>query len=116
MKICFKRKFDISPEASRENLTSYFNNNVIEGMHKNIFLDRNTFETFGQDTILEKTHLPVNGYANAWYIRPEDVQNKENYTLIIEMTSQKLFYVSLLVSLGGLLLLILLFIKSLIRK
>ncbi|MEK7533859.1 MAG: hypothetical protein AAB600_00840 [Patescibacteria group bacterium] len=105
----------ISSEASKEILTSYFNDNVIEGMHKNIFLDRNTFETFGQDPILEKTHLPVNGYANAWYISPEDVQNKEDYTLIIEMTSQKLFYGSLLISLGGLLLLFFLFLKSFIQ-
>ncbi|OGH51269.1 MAG: hypothetical protein A3H17_03345 [Candidatus Levybacteria bacterium RIFCSPLOWO2_12_FULL_37_14] len=106
----------ISSEASGENLTSYFNNNVIEGMHKNIFLDQNTFETFGQDPIAEKTHLPVNGYANSWYISPEDVQNKENYELIIEMTSQKLFYVSLLISIGGFLLLFFLLLKSFIRK
>lgn len=106
----------ISSEASKENLTSHLNNDVIEGMHKNIFLDQNTFETFGQDPILEKTHLPVNGYANAWYISPEDVRNKKDYTLIIEMTSQKLFYGSLLVSLGGLLLLSFMLFRSIIRK
>ncbi len=106
----------ISSEASKENLTSHFNNDVIEGMHKNIFLDQSTFETFGQDPILEKTHLPVNGYANAWYIMPEDVQNKKDYELIIEMTSQKLFHVSLLISAGGLLLLSFMLLKSIIRK
>ena len=106
---------EVSSEGSKKELTSYFHNNITEGMHKNIFLDQNTFETFGYDPILEKRHLPVNGYANSWYISPEDVQGKEDYELIIKMTSQKLFYVSLLVSLGGLLLLILLFIKSFIR-
>lgn len=105
----------ISSEASGENSTSYFNNHIIEGMHKNVFLDKGTFETFGQDPILEKTHLPANGYANAWYISPEDVQNKEDYTLIIEMTSQKLFYGSLLISVGGLLLLSFLLLKSFVR-
>lgn len=105
----------VSSEASEEISTSYFNNNLIEGMHKNVFLDQNTFETFGQDPIVEETHLPVNGYANAWYINSEDVQNKEDYELIIEMTSQKLFYVSLLVSVVGFLSLLLLFIKSFIR-
>ncbi|MDO8660238.1 MAG: hypothetical protein Q7K54_06645 [Candidatus Parcubacteria bacterium] len=105
----------VSSEASEEISTSYFNNNLIEGMHRNVFLDKNTFETFGQDPILEKTHLPANGYANAWYIRPEDVQNKKDYTLIIEMTSQKLFYVSFIVSVVGLLLLFFLFLKSFIR-
>ena len=106
----------ISSEANKESLTSYFNNDVVEGMHKNIFLDQSTFETFGQDPILEKTHLPVNGYANSWYIKPEDVQNKEDYELIIEMTSQKLFYVSLMMSVVGLLLLVFLLLRSFIRK
>src|SRR3989344_1690464 len=106
----------ISSEANKESLTSYFNNDVVEGMHKNIFLDQSTFETFGQDPILEKTHLPVNGYANSWYIKPEDVRNKEDYELIIEMTSQKLFYVSLMISVAGLLLLVFLLLRSFIRK
>ena len=102
----------IASDESEKKLTSYFNNSVIEGIHKDIFLDKNTFETFGQDPIAEKTHLSANGYANAWYIRPSDVQNKKDYTLIIEMTSQKLFYVSLLLSLGGLLLLFSILLKS----
>lgn len=106
----------ISSDQSKEELTSYFNNDVVEGMHKNIFLDRITFETFGYDPIVEKTHLPVNGYANAWYIKPSDVQNKEDYALVIEMTSQKLFYGSLLISVVGLLLLSFLFLKSFMRK
>lgn len=106
----------ISSDQSKEELTSYFNNKIIEGMHKNIFLDQNTFETFGYDPIAEKTHLPVNGYANAWYITANDVQNKKDYTLIIEMTTQKLFYGSLLVSLGGLSLLSFILFRSFIRK
>lgn len=106
----------VSSEASNKNSTSYFNNKIIEGMHKDIFLDQSTFQTFGQDPIVENTHLTVNGYANSWYIRPQDVQNKEDYELIIEMTSQKLFYVCLLISVGGLLLLFIFFLKSLLRK
>lgn len=114
--VLYAKNVVISSEASEEISTSYFNNNLIEGMHKNVFLDKSTFETFGQDPIVEKTHLPVNGYANSWYIRPEDVRNKENYELIIEMTSQKLFYISLLISVGGFLLLSFLLLKSLVRK
>ncbi len=106
----------IASDASQEKLTSYFNNDVIEGKHKNIFLDQTTFETFGQDPIAEETHLQVNGYANAWYIKPSDVYNKEDYELIVEMTSQKLFYGCLLLSGTGFLLLCLVTIKSFIRK
>jgi len=106
----------ISLEASKRNLTSYFNDSVIEGMHENVFLDENSLETFGQDPIAEKAHLPVNGYANAWYITPKDVKGNTDYSLIVEMTSQKLFYVALLISIGGLLLLCFMFLKSLIRK
>ncbi|MDO8659796.1 MAG: hypothetical protein Q7K54_04330, partial [Candidatus Parcubacteria bacterium] len=105
----------VSSEASEEVSVSYFNNNLTEGMHKNAFLDQSTFETFGYDPIAEKTHLPTNGYANSWYISPGDVQNKKDYTLIIEMTSQKLFYVSAPISAVGLLLLFFLFLKSFIR-
>lgn len=101
----------ISSEASKKKLTSYFNNDVIEGMHKSIFLDQNTFETFGQNPIAEETHSPVNGYANAWYINPKDVRNKEDYELIMEMTSQKLSYIGLLISIGGLFLLSFVFLK-----
>ena len=106
----------IASEENRGNLTRYFNDDITEGMHKNIFLDENTLETFGQDSIADKTHFLANEYANAWYISPRDVGNKENYVLIIEMTSQKLFYVSLIISLGGLLLLFFLLLKSFIRK
>lgn len=56
------------------------------------------FETWGQDPIAEGTHLPVNGYANSWYITPNDALNRADYTLILEMTSQKLFYGSLFMS------------------
>lgn len=99
-------------------VASYANGAVQEGKHRTDFWNRDTFETWGQDPIAEATHLPVNGFANSWYIEPKDVQNQSDYTLIIEMTSQKLFYGGLLLSIGGLVLIIFLLLKSLtvIRK
>jgi len=47
----------------------------------------------------EGAHIPVNGYANAWRISPEDVGGRSEYELIVEMTGQGLFYVSLGISL-----------------
>lgn len=72
---------------------------IQEGVHKNIFFDTNTFETIGMKSIPDNNHVIVNGYANAWNIAPQDTEKQENYELIVEMTSQRAFYVSLALSL-----------------
>ncbi len=74
-----------------------------------------SFETWGQDPIAEATHLPVNGYANSWYVEPKDVGNRIDYTLIMEMTSQKLFYGSLFLSIGTFFFVLLVFLLSLVK-
>lgn len=81
----------------------YFNGEINEGTHKDVFLDKNTFETWGKEPLAEEKHLLVNGYANSWYIKPEDTGGRENYELIIEYWPQRLFYISLSVSLATLL-------------
>lgn len=53
----------------------------------------------------EKDHYEVNGYGNAWYISSEDIGNKTDYTLTIEMTAQNIFYSGLVVLTAGILLL-----------
>lgn len=77
--------------------SSYFNNTVQEGRHKDDFFN-NPFETFNLKQIAKSKHTVVNGYANLWEITPEDVGKKKSYTLIVEMTGQRVFYVSLIVS------------------
>jgi len=81
-----------------EIVASYFDGDIKEGTHKNIFLDKNTFETWGKKPIAEDRHYLVNGYANSWCITPEDVGGKENYELIVEFWPQKLFYIGLFIS------------------
>jgi len=81
-----------------EIVASYFDGEIKEGTHKNIFLDKNTFETWGKKPIAEDRHYLVNGYANSWYITPQDVGGKENYELIVEFWPQRLFYIGLLIS------------------
>ncbi len=78
---------------------SYFNGEIKEGDHKNIFIDKNVFETLGKKSLAEKEHFSINGYANAWYITPEDVGGDENYELIVEFAPQRLVYLGLAVSL-----------------
>jgi len=80
-------------------VASYFDGEIKEGTHQNLFLDRSTFETWGKEPIPEDKHFLVNGYANSWYITPEDADGQENYELIIEFYPQRLFYIGLGISL-----------------
>lgn len=85
-----------SPEtrlSKNEKNISYFNNEIIEGDHKNLFLDSKTFETWGKTALAEDAHFEVNGYANAWLINRSDVGGKKDYELILELTTQRTFYI-----------------------
>lgn len=83
----------------KENIvTSYFNGEIKEGEHQNIFLNKATFETWGKKAIPEERHYLVNGYANSWYLTPEDAGGREDYELIIEFKPQRFFYIGLAVS------------------
>jgi hypothetical protein len=81
-----------------EDVASYFDGEIKEGTHRMTFLEPATFETWGKKSIVEDRHFLVNGYANSWYITPEDVGGKENYELIVEFWPQRLFYIELFVS------------------
>ncbi|RJQ38250.1 hypothetical protein C4559_02135 [Candidatus Microgenomates bacterium] len=78
--------------------TSYFEGFIKEGIHREDFLNPLTFETWGKKTIAEDKHFQVNGYANAWYIEPNDMGGKRSYEIILEMTRQKTFYIGLTIS------------------
>jgi len=82
-----------------ETVASYFGGDIKEGTHRNTFLEKATFETLGKKPISEDKHLLVNGYANSWYITPEDAGGKQDYELIIEFAPQRLFYIGLFISL-----------------
>jgi hypothetical protein len=94
---------------------SYFNGDVKEGNHGNVFFDSHTFETLGKTPLREEKHFTANGYANAWEIMPQDTGNKESYELIVELRSQQIFYMSLAFSLVSFAICIFLLIKSLIN-
>lgn len=89
---------DTKPQTYGNIIASYFDLEIKEGTHKNIFLDRNTFETWGKKPISEERHLLVNGYANSWYITPEDAGGRETYEVIVEFQPQRLFYIGLFIS------------------
>lgn len=80
-------------------IASYFEGNVLETKHTNVFLDSHTFDTIGKQVVAGDRHFLVNGYANAWYINPKDLDGKTNYELILELKTQNIFYVGLFISL-----------------
>lgn len=94
-------------------LLTYPSGDIKENVGKNIFFDTETFDTWGKNIIAENRHFPVNGYSNAWYITPKDMNGKKDYTLIIEMSSQQVFYVSLAISIVFLLIIIFFLIRNL---
>jgi hypothetical protein len=84
----------------KEEITdSHFNGYVKEGMRQNIFLEPDTFARWGKKAVAQNKHFRVNGYANAWNIDSSDTDGKTDYTLILEVGTQKQFYVFLLTSL-----------------
>ncbi len=95
---------------------SYFNGEVNEGFHRNTFLEPRTFETWGKEVIASGRHFQANGYANAWNIEPSDMNGKTDYTLILEMTTQKKFYFFLAVSILTVISLLLYFLLTTFQK
>jgi len=96
-------KVFVSSEQLKEPVaTSYYNDEISELKTENVWLNSQMFDTWNKEPIADKTHVQANGYANAWYIRPSDIENKNDYTLVIEYTPQRVFYNSLAISLLGL--------------
>jgi hypothetical protein len=88
-------------DKTRENTiaASYDSGQVKEGASMNVFLDSKTFDTWGKNTVSDRTHTLIDEYANAWHIEPSDVNGKTDYTLILELKTQKQFYPLVLLSL-----------------
>lgn len=102
-------------ETKGDGTISYFGGDVKENYSKNIFLDGNTFNAWGKNDI-SSAHIGVNGYSNAWYIKPEDVGGKTEYSLVLEMETQKLFYRSLVLSILTVILCTFLLIIQLLKR
>ena len=106
----------IKEDISTQIIASYFNGDVKEGKHTNTFLAPNTFETWGKEVIADARHYESFDYANSWVINPEDMDEKKDYTLILEYIPQKKFYFALCLSLLTLFCIISYIIKIIIFK
>lgn len=74
----------------------YFNKGVVELQSASEIIDKNFLETNNMKSVFDDDHLQVNGYANAWYIKPNE---SGKFNLVAEMTEQKIFYYCLIISL-----------------
>ncbi|PJE67861.1 hypothetical protein COU95_00055 [Candidatus Shapirobacteria bacterium CG10_big_fil_rev_8_21_14_0_10_40_9] len=79
-------------EGTEKIIASYFGEEIKEKSPKDIFLTKDIFETWREKALPDDRHLLMNGYANSWYITPEDAENQVNYQIIIEYWPQRLFY------------------------
>ncbi len=68
--------------------------------HWQIFLSQsNSLLDFIFPHTLQSKQILVNGYANAWYILPKDVDYKSDYILTVQMSDQRIFYLGVIISL-----------------
>ncbi len=97
-------------------IQSYFNNTIVERKNENKIIDMNILETIGKTPIANTRHYMANVFANAWYIVPTDVSHKTNYTLVLEMTDDRIMYGGILLSLIALLILLIWLVREIRHK
>ncbi|MEK7064537.1 MAG: hypothetical protein AAB973_02940 [Patescibacteria group bacterium] len=95
---------------------NYFNGEIKEIEPSLAFFDRKPWETWSIPAIAPERHGLVNGYANSWLIRPEDVGGKENFELILDYWPQRIFYIGTPVSLLTVIVSLILTTRSLLKK
>ncbi len=54
--------------------------------------------SIGSNIVPPSQHIMVNGYANAWYISEDDVKDRNEIEFKLEMTAQRFFHLSLIIS------------------
>ncbi len=102
-----------SNKGGKDILASYFAGAIKEAKPLNKFFDRDIFETIGKTFIPEDRHILINGFANSWYITPNDYPGQENYQIIVEYWPQRLFYIGSFITIVSLLLIIIKFLSKL---
>ncbi len=97
-------------------MNNYFNGAISETISPFKILDANFSETWGKNPLSEDKHLLANGFANSWYITPEDMGGSKSYELVVEFWPQRLFYIGILITFCAFLLsLIAIFIRVIWR-
>ena len=79
-----------------EIIAEYPKINVKEAKHEMRFTPKDVAYLF-KKPLPERYHLLVNGYANAWFIDPNEI-GKQNFTITLYFWPQSLFYLGLFIS------------------
>lgn len=80
----------------------YFNGDIAEGRHQNIFFDTGLLRNWGREAVPEMHHYKVNLFSNAWYI-----EKTGNFEMELEFIPQRIYMPSVLISAASLLFLVL---------
>jgi hypothetical protein len=79
-------------------IKTYENVNVIECQNEFKFFEFGDLVRTFDKPIPEKYHFIANGYANSWYIDPQELDTGENLTITLYFKPQSHFYVGLIIS------------------
>lgn len=77
---------------------SYYNGEINEEFSQHFFPGLDLWYGWFESYIADDRHFLTNGYANGWYIKPNDVRNVKDYNLILVYNGQKSFYIGAIIS------------------
>ncbi len=115
----YNKKWKLYPYDERSDCTSlisHFGGEIQEGCHENSFIVGKLLNSFFKKSIADNKHFVINEYANGWQIEPSDIGNRSEVTFIIEIESQRVFYLSLLISGTAFVLLLFLIMKLSLKR
>ncbi len=95
-----KKQITNNKEQERNIIASYYDGLVEEREHSDSYLNKDIFETLWLSPLPNSRHTLINGYANAWFITPEDSKGLESYELIVEYFPQRIFYYGAILSIS----------------
>ena len=58
----------------------------------------NFLSAFWKKSLNERDHFKVDGYANAWYVKPQELGVSETFTITLYFNPQSYFYIGLIIS------------------
>lgn len=90
---------DTSVYEPRLQIAEYFNGDIIERGHSNLFFHKGLVQNWFKKPIADESHIETNGFGNTWFIEPSDTGGLTDYVLTIEFWPQRLYYISLIISL-----------------
>lgn len=79
-------------------ITEYENVNVTECQYESKFFEINYLTRIFSESIPEEKHYVSNGYANAWYIDPQELGTGENFIVTLYFKPQSYFYLGFIIS------------------